>query len=211
MSQDDDPIQYQLSDYGLDEIDEGGTGYDPTSRMRRRANELDGKTWTKYSISIWSDIRKSQEELSLGHPAMFPAALASRLIEIFTNANDRVVLDPFVGVGTTALAAKQLGKMGVGIELNPSFAELARARCTTGGLFDLSGGEAVIHTANALDLANYVADGSVDLVVTSPPYWDILTERRTADYKEIRNYGDEEGDLGLIADYNQFLKQLGLV
>ena len=38
---------------------------------RPRANSLDGRTWTRYSISIWSDIRKSQEELELGHMCGF--------------------------------------------------------------------------------------------------------------------------------------------
>jgi hypothetical protein len=41
----------------------------------------------------------------------------------------------------------------------------------------------------------------VDLVVTSPAYWDILLEKRTADYKPIRHYGDAEQDLGKIDDY----------
>lgn len=181
------------------------------TRARRKANELDGKTWTKYSISIWSDIKKTQEEIDLGHPAIFPLALVSRLIEIFTNSDDRVVFDPFVGVGTTALAAKRMGKHGIGIELNPEFAEKARARCEIGTMFDVPGGSATIYTADARDLLQYVHEGSVDLVITSPPYWDVLTEKRTADYKEIRHYGDEKGDLGRIEDYNEFLLQLKAV
>lgn len=38
----------------------------------RRANDLDGATWTRYSISIWSDLRKTPEEASLKHPACSP-------------------------------------------------------------------------------------------------------------------------------------------
>lgn len=181
------------------------------AKPRKRANDLDGKTWTRYSISIWSDIRKTQEEIDLGHPAIFPLALVTRLIEIFTTHEDKVVLDPFVGVGTTALAAKLLGKTGIGIELNPEFAEQARQRCAARTLFEVSGGSAVIYTANALNLLEYVERNSVDLVITSPPYWDVLTEKRTADYKEIRNYGEEAGDLGRIGDYREFLKQLKAV
>lgn len=90
------------------------TTYDADTR---RMNELDGATWTRYSISIWSDIRKSPEEAALKHPAMFPTALAGRLIECFTNRG-MVVLDPFVGIGSTLVAAKQLGRKGIGIELN---------------------------------------------------------------------------------------------
>jgi hypothetical protein len=41
--------------------------------VRKKANELDGKTWLHYSISVWNDIKKSPEEIKLKHPAMFPA------------------------------------------------------------------------------------------------------------------------------------------
>ena len=66
---------------------------------RPRANLLDGRTWARYSISIWSDVRKSAEERRLGHPAAFPVELAIRLIRCFAGPGDRVVLDPFCGTG----------------------------------------------------------------------------------------------------------------
>lgn len=54
------------------------------SASRRKANELDGKTWLQYSISIWNDVKKSTEEIRLKHPAMFPVQLVKRLLEVFT-------------------------------------------------------------------------------------------------------------------------------
>lgn len=174
---------------------------------KKRANDLDGKTWTKHSISIWSDIRKSSEELSLNHPAMFPAMLPSRLIEMFTHKGDTVV-DPFAGVGTTLIAAKSLGRNAVGIELSGDFHAIAANRIIQSGLFDGSDGEATLFCDDANNLDEHIKPHSVDLVVTSPPYWDILTEKRTADYKEIRNYGDNKGDLGRIPRYEQFIKAL---
>jgi DNA modification methylase len=174
----------------------------------KRANDLDGKTWTKYSISIWSDIYKTQEEISLGHPAIFPIALVTRLIEAFTNHNDRVVLDPFAGVGSSIVAAQRLGKNGIGIELSPEFVCKAQTRCSQKTLFSESQGSGNIYQGNALHLLDYVQANSVDFVVTSPPYWNILTEKRTADYKEIRHYGDEEADLGKIDNYQEFLQKL---
>jgi len=77
----------------------------------KRANDLDGATWTRYSISIWSDLRKTSEEVALKHPAMFPSALAARLIECYTRKG-MTVLDPFLGVGSTLIAAKQLQRRG---------------------------------------------------------------------------------------------------
>jgi DNA modification methylase len=181
-----------------------GASADP----RKRANNLDGKTWTKYSISIWSDITKTTEETSLGHPAMFPMALATRLIAIFTNEQQTTILDPFAGVGSTVLAAKHQGKHGIGVELSPAYAAVARGRCEQSLLFEPGAGKATIHNGNALQLLDYVGEQTVDLVVTSPPYWDILNQKRTADSKETRHYGNHDGDLGIIDDYQQFLHQL---
>ncbi|MDW8396013.1 MAG: site-specific DNA-methyltransferase [Anaerolineae bacterium] len=177
----------------------------------RRANDLDGASWTRYSISIWSDIRKTAEEVALKHPAMFPEALAGRLIECFSRRG-MTVLDPFLGVGSTLLAAKRLGRHGIGIELNPEYAQIAERRLNTFSLEQLWGADerpdyrVIVDDANNLD--QYVASEQVDLVVTSPPYWDILLEKRTADYKPIRHYGNEERDLGKIRDYSQFIDAL---
>ncbi len=190
------------------------TGDGETDSGKRRANQLDGKTWTRYSISIWSDIYKTPEEAALGHPAIFPIALVSRLIEMFTSQQDRVILDPFAGVGSTVLAAQRLGKHGIGLELVPQFVQVAQMRCAPTGDPQTHvgvGGGSTIYTADARQLLAYVAEGSVDLVITSPPYWDVLSQKRTADYRAIRDYGEEEADLGKISDYRAFLAQLRTV
>ena len=61
------------------------------------------------------------------HPAMMPMSLARRCISITSGSND-VVLDPYAGSGTTLLAAQELGRQWVGIELNPSFVDLTERR-----------------------------------------------------------------------------------
>src|SRR5260221_4966095 len=93
--------------------------------MSKRGNSLDGKRWLQNSISVWGDLRKSPEELRLKHPAMFPAALAARLMESFLPSGSQTVLDPFAGVGSTLLAAAQLGKQAIGLELSPEFVAVA--------------------------------------------------------------------------------------
>lgn len=175
--------------------------------MPKRTNDLGGTAWARNSISIWSDIRKTPEEVALKHPAMFPVALAARLIECFTTSENRTVLDPFAGVGSTLLATRQLGGTGIGIELSPEFADIAQRRLKQQLLTDNP--PAIIHCADARDIAEFVAPATIDLIVTSPPYWDILLRRRTADGKTTRHYGDTEADLGKINDYHAFLESLG--
>lgn len=79
--------------------------------------------WTDWgSRSVWSiqSVRKNDE-----HEAMFPIELVKRLIRLFTDPGD-LVLDPFMGSGTTALAAVDLGRDYIGIEKVPEYVRLAR-------------------------------------------------------------------------------------
>ena len=141
---------------------------------RRRGNLLDGRTWTRYSISVWSDIRKTKDELALKHPALFPVELPRRIIECFLPPNGRVVLDPFCGMGSTVLAAHQLGRVGIGLDINPDYVAVAQER-----LGECEDGCRVV-CADGADVLEQTDREAVDLVVTSPPYWDVLTRRRTA-------------------------------
>ncbi len=182
----------------------------PTPK-KKKANSLDGRTWTRYSISVWSDIQKNREEKSLGHPAMFPVELPRRLIQIFTHSKGQMVLDPFSGVGSTLVAAEHLGVNCVGMEISPKYCDITLDRLRQTGLFDKGGPAVEIHNADARQLLNFVAPNTVDLVITSPPYWDILIEKRTADYKPQRDYGDDERDLGRIRQYDKFLDALSMI
>lgn len=184
----------------------------PRPTIDKRANDLDGATWTRYSISIWNDIRKTPEELALKHPAMFPMQLAARLIQCFTTSEERVILDPFVGIGSTVLAAETLGKIGIGLDVSQEYVNKAQRRSVMRDMFNgatpLAQGERRIDQADANNLLRYVERESVDFVITSPPYWDILLQERTADYKDIRHYGEDERDLGKIRSYDAFLTAL---
>jgi DNA modification methylase len=173
-------------------------------------NSLDGKRWIQNSISVWSDIRKTTEETRLKHPAMFPGSLCERLIETFLRPDADTILDPFCGSGSTLVAAERLGKRGIGFELVEEFAQMAEDRiCDAAD--DPANPQAVVHQQSASLMPEYLDAESVDLCITSPPYWDILNQRRTADYKDIRHYGNKDGDLGTIAVYTDFLDALDRV
>jgi len=176
----------------------------------RRANGLDGAAWTRYSISVWSDIRKTPEEMRWNHPAMFPSALVERLIDCFTTSNDEYILDPFLGSGSTILAADRNQKTGIGLEISEQYIELARNRLAQSALFGVQKNHQLIRD-DASNLLAHVAPGAIDLCVTSPPYWDILSQKRTADYKAIRDYDNSGNDLSRISDYQQFLEALARI
>ena len=68
------------------------------------------------------------------HPATFPVRIPSRLSRLFTTSRD-IILDPFAGSGTTLVAAKQLGRKYVGIEISPEYCGIAEDRLRQEELF----------------------------------------------------------------------------
>jgi len=71
------------------------------------------------------DVWEITQEQGNGHPAPFPLELAQRCI---ASTNQNVILDPFMGYGTTSVAAKELGRTFIGIEISPEYCQLARER-----------------------------------------------------------------------------------
>jgi site-specific DNA-methyltransferase (adenine-specific) len=79
----------------------------------------------EYTKSIWSFGSESAKKI--GHPAPFPVELPARCIKLYTFEGD-VVLDPFMGSGTTAIAAKRLNRHYVGYEVDEGYVRLADKR-----------------------------------------------------------------------------------
>ena len=86
---------------------------------------IDTDEFLESTIDVW-DI-PSESATKVGHPAPFPVALPKRLIELYTYEED-LVLDPFIGSGTTALAAVRTGRRYVGFDTEAEYLELARSR-----------------------------------------------------------------------------------
>ena len=179
-----------------------------TKGMKERFNRLNGAKWLQYSFSIWHDIKKNEEEWRLKHPAMFPISLVERIIDIYTNKKDQVILDPFVGSGSTVIGALKKGMRGIGIDLNKEYIDMAEKRIKNVYKEYDKPNKYWLFVDDAINLDKRVKSNSVDLCITSPPYWNILNERRTADNKAIRKYSDSIADLGNIKSYEQFLETL---
>src|SRR5438128_370625 len=102
----------------------------PVHRKRRivnRLNELSGKDWIKFTKSSFILSPPRRDRTKIVHPAGFPESLVTGFIEFFTKPG-MWVLDPFLGTGSTLLAARAAGRNAVGIEINPRYASMARSR-----------------------------------------------------------------------------------
>ena len=75
--------------------------------------------------NTYGDIWEFAQERNNTHPAPFPVALINRII---SSTNAEIILDPFMGSGTTAIAAKQLGRHYIGIEISPQYCKMAEER-----------------------------------------------------------------------------------
>ncbi len=86
------------------------------NKKNKELSKITKEEWNSYFQGHWNFAGAKQEN----HLAMFPEELPKRLIKMFSFVGD-TILDPFLGSGTTSLAAKNLGRSSVGYEINPDF------------------------------------------------------------------------------------------
>lgn len=99
-------------------------GYRSPSREERLLSIISAEDHPIWFRQIWSDITGAS---TAGHPAPYPVAFAERLIRMFSFVGD-TVLDPFMGSGTTNVAAARWGRNSVGVELDPGYYAMAQKR-----------------------------------------------------------------------------------
>jgi site-specific DNA-methyltransferase (adenine-specific) len=97
-----------------------------------RLTQIENKGFTIikiYGNSIRKDVIESNVETIKGniHPAVYPEFIIQELLKLLTKEGD-VVLDPFLGSGTTAVVAQRLKRKYIGIEIHPEFVEYAKNR-----------------------------------------------------------------------------------
>ena len=102
-----------------------GTSYRSPSQIQKALSMLTKEEMQAWFRSFWVDIRGASTRA--GHPAPYPAKLAERLIRMFSFAGD-TVLDPFVGTGSTTLAAIASGRNSIGNDIEPAYVNIARER-----------------------------------------------------------------------------------
>jgi DNA modification methylase len=95
------------------------------SRPDKGESDLSAEEFMESTLSIWQI--QSESAKKVGHPAPFPVQLASRVIKLYSYIGD-VVLDPFMGSGTTCVAAKKTGRHYVGFDISPEYCKLSEDR-----------------------------------------------------------------------------------
>ncbi len=109
-----------------------GTPEKPNRELKEQS-KMTKEEWKTYFNGHWNFGGARQD----GHIAMFPEELPKRLIKMFSFVGD-TVLDPFLGSGTTSLAARNLGRNSVGYEMNPEFIPFIEKKLEVnqGNIFD---------------------------------------------------------------------------
>lgn len=130
-----------------------------------------------YPLSVWNTAPTSAPAQRKGrympgsaaHPAKMLPQIAAHAISTYTRPGD-LVLDPMCGIGTTLVEAIHLGRSALGVEYEPTWAELASLNAASAAR---NGGSGTVHCGDARRLTRLIPTalhGQVDLVVTSPPY-----------------------------------------
>ena len=185
----------------------------------RAFNGLSPRDWTILSRNVWTDLSSPRHKRHLEHGAVFPLKLAHRLVQLYSGEGD-LVFDPFSGIGTTLIAAKQLGRCSVGFELNPAFAKLAKEWIAeeNSNLFSIDAIGQNLIIGDCRELGSVLQENSVQVTITSPPYANFI-QRSLADRKKthktsrivhhnnsrVRQYSEDKNDFGNL-DYDEFLE-----
>ncbi|MCZ7553120.1 MAG: hypothetical protein B6D39_01165 [Anaerolineae bacterium UTCFX2] len=187
---------------------------------RNKLNDLDPKTWIKFQKSWFIHNPPPRKKDVLRHPAKFPETLAQEFIEFFTKRGE-LILDPMAGTGSALIAALHSGRNCFGVELNPFYASIAQniieqeiallGEAAQGLNCQVVEGDALKMSAIAAEFGI----GTVNYVITSPPYWNMLRARGAETQQKRRQtpeldvyYSDDPNDLGNIDDYAIFLNTL---
>lgn len=169
-------------------------------------NCMTAKEWMKSQIGVWQFTYEGRDVRDKSvHPATFPISLARKVIELFTHRGE-LVLDPFVGSGTTLVAAQDCERNAVGFDLNRRYVRLSQKRLAQ---LPLRSARQIPIQDDARNIREYLEEESVSLLVTSPPYANLLNRKRknksrrgdlrkNGQYLKVEQYSQDPRDLGTL-------------
>jgi DNA modification methylase len=178
---------------------------------------INAKDWLKSQVAIQEfyyekrDIRNKDI-----HPAVFPIGLPKFFINLLTHKGE-LVLDPFGGIGTTLIAAHDLNRNAIAFDLKEEYVNYANNRVNC--LLPDPETKQIEINDNALNIPKYLYENSVKLIITSPPYANLLNHKRKNKskrgdlrkdkyYNKIQQYSNDKEDLGTL-QVDDFVERLG--
>jgi DNA modification methylase len=176
-------------------------------KLLEKPNDLEPKKWREYEkeglqfFSVWDTPERDPLGWTLKtiHGSC-PVEIPRQCIWRFSKQGE-TVLDPFVASGTTLVACARMKRKGIGIEINPEIAKIAKTNLSVRSLDSevnewLTRQELIVGDSTDLK-ARGIEDESVDLVFAHPPYWNLINYSK--------EHGQALGDLSTIPDLDGFL------
>ena len=167
-------------------------------------NCLTPKEWLKCQLGVWQFFYETRDIRDKNvHPATFPISLSKKIIELFSHQGE-LILDPFVGSGTTLVAANDTNRNAVGFDLQTKYIGLCESRLKKqSNLFNEAHQIAIQDDARSI--TKYLEPETVSLIWTSPPYANLLNRERKNKSRRDRN----NEQLGKVEQYSQDPRDLG--
>lgn len=181
-------------------------GHDRTcSCADNHMNCMTAKQWLKRQLAVWEFFYEGRDIRDKAvHPATFPISLAKAVIELFTHEG-QLVIDPFVGSGTTLVGARDMNRNAVGFDLHQKYIDLSLGRLVENNMFNKAQQSAICDDAR--NIPDWLGPETVSLILTSPPYANLLNRKR----KNKSRRGDLRANeqLGKVEQYSQDPRDLG--
>ncbi len=172
-------------------------------------NCLSPKEWVKSQVGIWEFAYEKRDIRDKAiHPAVFPIGLPKKAIQLFTHEGE-LVLDPFSGIGTTLVAAQDTNRNAVGFDIKKEYVDHAKKRLLQSRIatFTENRSKQLPVHADARDIPTYFENETVSLILTSPPYADMLNRARKN--KSMRGTARENEHFGKNQQYSNDPRDLG--
>jgi DNA modification methylase len=162
-------------------------GYERTCECKpTHINCLTAKEWLKSQIGVWQFFYESRDiRDKLIHPATFPISLSKRVIELFSHQGE-LIIDPFVGSGTSLVAARDLNRNALGFDLQERYIEVCNERLNANSNLFSNSKQLAIND-NARNINKYISKDKISLIWTSPPYANLLNRERKNKSRRNRN------------------------
>ena len=185
--------------------------------LDNKLNHLSGSEWVYFTNSVINTRYSTAGKDNYGyshrkvHPTPKPPPLMKDIIEFFTKEND-IVLDYFMGVGGTLIAASLSNRKAVGIDLNKNYIDAYKKANNSLGIE-----EQVVYHGNSLDILKSKEfilkyNQKISFILIDPPYGNMMSKEKTGSTmrkkgKEATPFTENEHDLGNMSD-KDFLKTL---